>query len=213
MDATAVSSRDRRSTSRDRLARRRRAFVPTLVALQAMVLGAACEAQLPGEPVGRFDVTAILNTNTCGRQAVPARAESRFVAELREDGPTAWWHVEGERPVHGHRDADGRYAFELVRQVALWEPQPARDVAGCTLQSVESLEVAVRTANPGSTDGEGPDAGSLRDAPVLDGAQRLELVPMPEGDCRPALVAEGGNFTVLPCEVRWSLRGAARATN
>jgi hypothetical protein len=185
-----------------------------IVALLALALGASeCEPAPPAERVATLEVTASLEYNHCGDQAVPADPTLAFAAEVLRDGTRAIWRRPGGSDLEGIYD-DGTYVFVTHTQQVLIEPAPAWGEPGCTVDEVQATEMQI-TVEEGE---EGADAGApepdagVPDVPAtMTGLLEIRLTPVADSYCVPMLAVAGGPFHALPCSLRYRLEGEGTA--
>jgi hypothetical protein len=178
-----------------------------IVALLALVLGASeCEPASPGEVVASLEVTATLEYNHCGDQAVPAEPTLEFGAEILRDGERATWRRPGAPPLEGIYD-DGTYVFVTHAQQVLIEPDPTWGDPGCIVDEVQATEMQISVEEGADAGAPEPDAG-LPDVPAtMTGLLEIRLTPVPDSYCVPMLAVAGGPFHALPCSLRYRLEG------
>lgn len=156
-----------------------------------LATAAAC-AEPPGEPVGTFQVTYALEQNQCGQGAVYTLDGSVFSVELREDGGQGWWRPADGQPVVGTYE-DGAFRFTVEKLIQLLAPDPglAAGFPGCRVVQTELLE--------------GEVAGE-----AIEGEHRLTLTATSDSECSPVMVASGGPFQALPCDIFYTYEGVTR---
>lgn len=133
----------------------------------ALAACAGCVQEVPGEPVGAYDLVAALVENQCGQEALPVLAEVRFPVELREDDGRAVWRRKGAPLYYGVIGATGEYTFvsEIAVEVPLggatspeppdWndvfteDPDSAAGASTCILVRREEIKVTPRIATDG----------------------------------------------------------------
>ena len=179
---------------------------PRLTLLGAYLL-AACQP-LPGEVVGTYSVTMMLEENSCGLAAVHPLDGKKYSVELRDDDELAYWRIPGQTPIQGKYEAPD-FSFEYASVVATGMNDAG--MATCRLVQSELLtgRVALSAAGVQEVD---LDAGSdaARDENiVLLGEHELTISQQPGGDCSEALPPKGA-FEKLPCVVRYGLSGVKR---
>lgn len=163
---------------------------------------AACEPpDYPGESLGSFRIQGILDSNSCGHDAVPAFPSLAFESELRMDGSVPYWRRDGLLPIDGIASSDGSLQFEF-RQTFSLAPNP--DGMGQQCFMVQTEWVSVTLLGDGTMDS---DAGVQSD---LQGTNIIRWAAADEASCAYATTAHGGPFQALPCTVNYSLAGERR---
>lgn len=192
----------------------------------ALALLGCQPGELPGTPVGTYDIVGELVENTCGTAALPAREPLQFSVELRDLGGAGIWIV-GEPPGFSGTYSD-RGEFRFTRQsqyVAIApssetnEPEEVEDfftqepasrttttTPGCTLTIRETIDGrAMRTIDSQRDAGVALAPGA--DAADLLADNTIEIAPTGGSDCLRALQAGGGPFVDLPCAAHYELAG------
>lgn len=155
---------------------------------------AGCAMDLPGDRVGVFSVRGSLEENACGAQAVPA-FES-FVAEVdlrTEADGRAYWARQGSPMITGTGGPGLDYAFAVATTVST-------TVTGCSLLQGERISATVQSV---VTENEAVN--------YLSGVNTVTVAVAAGGNCAPLLVAAGGPFEALPCDITYSLSGEGEA--
>jgi hypothetical protein len=168
-----------------------------------------CEARVPGETVGAFDVVGHLEENSCGVGAVPAVDPLAFPVEIRDDrGRPLWWR-RGEIPVEGRVEEEA-LVFRRASRARVLASDPTVGFPGCTVVTEETVRVIVEPPGADAPDAAVADAGASNESSPLDGTNVAELSPEPGSDCRPLLAVFGGPWQALPCRVSYRLEGSRR---
>jgi len=103
----------------------------------------------------------------------------------------------------GSIDRHGAFRFEQRAQVTAIAQDLVSGVAGCVLERAEVVRGRVAELAP---DAGRADAGA--GASGLEGETIVTVSPVPGGgDCSPLLLAFGGAFPTLPCQLRYALDG------
>ena len=176
----------------------------TVVALACALAIAGCRpTQLAGRSLGQYAVTGTLEENECAA-GYPVPPSTSFYVELRREpgSSVGYWKLPDGPLAAGSIDGDGRFRFEQRVQVSAIAPDVANGVAGCVLERAEVVRGQLDAA---VLDGGEPDAGTS--ASDLRGETIITVSPVPGGNCSPLLVAFGGAFPALPCELRYALDG------
>jgi hypothetical protein len=170
---------------------------------------AGCVPEVPGEPIGTFDIVMSLEENGCGEGAVIVTDGARFAAELRSDATRAYWRVP-EQPLIDGREDDGAYMFVTRALVDTSDPD-----AGPVCQLVQTAELIAKVHAGSAGAGAGADAGDAGQAEaeteglVLDATYTLTLEAAAGTDCSIA-ISPRGVFKTLPCTVEYSFAGTER---
>jgi hypothetical protein len=160
---------------------------------------------VPGDPVGTFNITMSLDENGCGDGAVYITDGTKFAAELRTDGPTAYWRVPEQPMITGY-DQDGEYKFKTRTLVDSSDAD-----AGPLCQIIQTAELVAQVHAAASDAGVG-DASADASAGaelVLEGVYTLTLEAAQGTDCS-AAISPRGVFTSLPCTVKYAFDGSQR---
>jgi hypothetical protein len=190
----------------------------------ALTLSTACRPTEPSDddPGESFTITAGLTSNACAPGLDPIDPLV-FTAALRREGSIAYWRI-GEQPwVAGTLSRTGDFHFTVRTDVELYPPTRGTDpeldpgTLGCVVTMVESIDgrVVSLATDAGASDGSVEDAGQADDAgdagptetAVLEGVNRIELVPQSGTDCSRALLSAGGAFPTLPCAAEYDIEG------
>jgi hypothetical protein len=187
-----------------------------LVILGVLCAGATtCEPASSGDLVASLDVTATLQENQCGQEAVPADETMRFDADVRRDGSTAQWIRAGAAALHGSVTGDDVYEFTTRAQQVLIEPEPDWAIEGCIVDEVQTtqlrLDIEAAPDAGVASDGGTADAGPVTVPATMEGVHEVVITPVPGSYCVPMLNVAGGPFVALPCTVRFLLEGEGTA--
>jgi hypothetical protein len=143
----------------------------------------------PGESIGAFSVTAKLVANTCGSVATDPWA---FEIRLRHEGSTLYW-VQGDAPVAGTVDATAHAVLRTSVTQTLREGRADGKTKPCTLVRSDELDVRLRTRD-------------LATLTAFAGDLRYRFAPTEESSCDEEVVASGGPYATLPCDVHYTLQ-------
>lgn len=145
----------------------------------------------PGEPVGAFHVTAKLVANSCGQASNPWE----FDVRLRHEETTLYW-VQGSVPVSGKVDASAHVVLTSTSSDTV-RPADTR-AAGCVLTRDDKLDVILSDAASGA-------AVDPATTTSFVGTLAYHFGTTSDSDCSDQTTAGGGEFTTLPCDVRYEL--------
>lgn len=146
---------------------------------------------MPGDLVGTFAVTGVMNESDCGPGAFGAPDPWKFEIKLsREDSSLYWYN--GQEAVAGSVSADGSFLFKSGVQATMAEPVKGR--GGCVLARTDELS--------------GKLAGTGTDISGFTGTMRYTFKPEAGSECVEILASEG--VLALPCSMTYTLK-AARA--
>lgn len=148
----------------------------------------------PGDGIGTFHVSASLVTSTCGTAPNPWE----FDVKLRHDGTTLYW-VQGGGPVQGHVDATSHAVLTASASQTLRDADAQSKTPACVVTRQDSLEVALDTGHAAAAD--------IAKADTFTGTLVYAFQPTSDSDCSDQLVASGGGFDQLPCQVSYTLGG------
>lgn len=188
----------------------------TLFVLLPCLLSFGCSAALAkgdgrafGDDLGRFHVTAHMDSSTCGPQAMDAPDKWEFDVVLSKKAPSIYWNT-GADAIEGTLANDGKtFAFtsESVVNVAASAntASPAADPGG-----LSGLDPATPSQRGGCTVVRDDDsAGALDDADAataFDGTLEYRFAPQGSSDCSD-LLTQGG-FATLPCSMKYDMAAA-----
>ena len=150
-----------------------------------------------GDDLGRFHVTAHMDSSTCGPQAMNAPEKWEFDVVLSKKAPSIYWNT-GPNAIEGTLANDGKtFAFtsETVVNVA---PKPSSTTADPASAGARATTCAVVRNDESS--GALDDADS---ATAFDGTLDYRFAPQGVSDCSDLLV-EGG-FATLPCNMTYRM--------
>jgi hypothetical protein len=200
-----------------------RAYSFGIVAAGVLALSASgCELQPRRGRAGMFDVRETLVSNACGLQAVPVQPVVRYRAELGIDGARATWRLpaSGTEAVGTYTEATGAFRFTAESFVTLREADRFNQRAACVVRQLDVIDGVLTGTLPSLEDagnamdaaegGVASDAGTMPAA--FTGTETILIGPIEGADCRDAIGASDGQFNMLPCEVRFNLRGELEAT-
>ena len=153
--------------------------------------------------LGSYQFEGTLQSNGCGRGAVPALDPVEFGATLfAAEGYAAWQLNDGPR-IYGTVRADQSWRFGSEQVLTVFEPDPTQNRNGCAL--IQTELVTLNDMPMGS-----PDA-SLAAPETVVGESSIEFTPTTGSDCRPSISSFGGPFIALPCQLKYELRGSREA--
>ncbi len=183
----------------------------TRTLLAACALLCACVPD-DGVALGRFRVVATRGGNTCGAQSMQLDPTVSYAVELKAANGVARWVPEGATTVAGTWNAPARaFRFVLEQDLVAWQPDPRRDIVGCTVHRTDVIEGTVTFDDPDAGDGSvdaGADAGAAPVARSFRATETIVFGPAPGSDCRPLVGAGDGQFTTMPCDVTYALSGS-----
>jgi hypothetical protein len=170
-----------------------RRFLGSSIAVAALAMPTlACTGKdpyNPGTPLGTFQVTARLETTSCG----PAPDPWAFDVRLGHEDGTIYW-IQGGAPASGTLDHDKRVVMRVADDHTL-RPAAARKPA-CVVTREDVLDVVLG--------GEGGAAlTDASEAASFAGVLTYRFTPQAESECSDQLAAFGGDLAALPCEVRY----------
>ncbi|HVU01915.1 MAG TPA: hypothetical protein VHE30_09195 [Polyangiaceae bacterium] len=153
-----------------------------------------------GDDLGRFTVTAHLDSSTCGAGAMDAPADWTFDVVLSEKSPTLYWNT-GADAVEGALAADGK-AFAFKSETVVNVDATGTPTTGSSdpdTQAARAVCTVIRedSASGALDSGESPSAFS--------GSLGYSFSPQGASDCT-GLLASGG-FATLPCAMTYRMTG------
>lgn len=143
--------------------------------------GCAAEADLPGDSLGTFAVTAVLSANTCGSQ-LETENPWKFQAEMSFSDNTLYFRVDGEDYVSAALDSDDTATFTTVDN-----SQSATD---------NSCSISLKSTSTVTLD-------STTDPETSSGSFHFEYSALQDDTCASQLSENGGIYDELPCEVEY----------
>jgi hypothetical protein len=155
-----------------------------------------------GDDLGRFDVTAHLDSSTCGPGAMDAPTDWSFQVVLSQKAPTIYWNT-GPDAVEGDLAADGKaftFSSETVVNVDASGNPTTGQAADPDTQAARAVCTVIRTdsAEGALDDEKAPSA--------FAGKLGYAFSPQGQSDCT-GLLATGG-FATLPCTMTYTMTGA-----
>lgn len=140
-----------------------------------------------GDDLGRFHTAAVLDSSTCGVNALGAPEDWEFEVVLSRDDSRLYWNTNATA-IEGTVDAKGHFSFV------------AENVVNAGNQSAKQTCTIVRkdTANGTFDDPE--------TARAFDGSLEYSFAPQGTADCS-EVMAENGLAT-LPCSMSYRLQAA-----
>jgi hypothetical protein len=150
---------------------------------------------LPGTPLGTYNVTGALGTNTCGA-GLGAPNPWTFTAQMSEDGTTFYWEESGGTAVSSTMSSATQVDITTT-ETANVDASDAGVEGPCDLTSTTVIDLTLSTGSPPST-----FTGSITYSfAVATGASTAT-------DCTDQLSSSGGSYDTLPCTASYSLTGS-----
>lgn len=144
---------------------------------------------MPGDLVGTFAVTGVLNESDCGPGAFGAPDPWKFEIKLsREDSSLYWYN--GLEAVSGTVSSDGSFVFKSGVQATMSEP--AKGKPGCVLTRTDEFT--------------GKLAASGDDVSGFTGTMRYSFKPEAGYECLETMASEG--VIALPCSMTYTLKAS-----
>jgi hypothetical protein len=144
---------------------------------------------MPGTSLGKYKVTAEAETNVCG---LVAPNPWSFEVELSQDGTTLYWNwMDGSPYLSG--PVTSQAAMLLASEQVNVDGTADAGLGPCTLQRDDQLLLTLATGSP-----PGSFAGSISYA----------ITPVEGANCSDQLATAGGQYTVLPCTITYSMTSA-----
>jgi hypothetical protein len=159
-----------------------------LLSLAASGCGNGNDPKVPGEPLGRFHVSAQIEESTCGPGALGSTDVWEFDVQLSRRDADLYW-LNGEEAIPGRLASDG-VSFAFDTRVAIQVAPPGKGGAGCTMFRSDQ---ASGTLEPAGSEVVG-----------FSGRMRFAYAQQPSSDCTPLVGVEGG-FATLPCDMAYRL--------
>lgn len=181
-----------RSSCRDLLT-----LVPVLLGIAAICGGSGCSGKdpyRPGESIGVFHVTGKLVSTTCGQTPNPWE----FDVRLRHERNTLYW-VQGDAPISGQVDPTARAVLKSSAVQTMRAADPRSQMAACAMARADVLSLVLAPVVAPATD--------LQPVTSFKGTLTYHFDATVGSECEDQLVASGGDFTTLPCDVHYDLDG------
>jgi hypothetical protein len=165
--------------------------------MAAICAGSACSGKdpyRPGESLGAFHVTAKLVSTTCGKTPDPWE----FDVRLRHEKTTLYW-VQGDAPISGLVDPAARAVLKSSATQTLRAANPKAQMAACAMARADVLDLVLAPIAVPVTD--------LQPTTSFKGSLTYRFAATEGSECEDQLAASGGDFDVLPCDVKYDLDG------
>jgi hypothetical protein len=163
-------------------------------AIAALSMSCSAATALPGTPLGTYNVTGTLDTNTCGA-GLGAPSPWAFTAQMSEDGTTLYWESSGESELSSTMSSATQVSITSV-ETANVDGTDAGVQGPCDLQSTTALDLTLSAgAHPATFTG--TVTYSFATATGVSSTT----------NCTDQLSASGGSYDTLPCTVSYSLAG------
>jgi hypothetical protein len=158
------------------------------VAAFALAL-AACSStdSMPGTYLGKFSISATLDTNDCG-SGTGAPASETFDIELSLQDSTLYWRQDGDT-VNATLDSNNHATFQGSYT---GEPEDARS-AKCSVVRADTTDITLDSKTTPSK---------------LTGTIKFVYSVVSGFDCSDDLSSNGGAWTQLPCGISYTFTGA-----
>jgi hypothetical protein len=141
-----------------------------------------------GDDLGRFSIAAVLDSSTCGANALGAPETWKFEVVLSRDASRLFWNTDAAA-IEGTVDAEGRFSFVTENVINAGGAQTTKQT--CTIVRKDSAH--------GTFD----DPKAAR---AFDGSLEYAFAPQGTADCSDVM-AESGLLT-LPCSMSYRLDAA-----
>ncbi len=172
------------------------------LACGALALGAAFGAPgcfgtdpyAPGEGLGIFRVNGTLVTTTCGTTPNPWA----FDVRLRFEKNTLYW-VQGGAPIAGSVDAAAHTSLTSTNVLDIRPADARTKTAACSMSRQDVVDVVLAPVTLPVDD--------LAGVTSFSGTLTYHFAPTEGSDCSDQVTDSGGDFTALPCDVRYTLAG------
>jgi hypothetical protein len=149
-----------------------------------------------GDDLGRFHVTAMIDSSTCGPKAMDAPEKWDFDVVLSKQAPSIYWNT-GADAVEGTLAADGKtFAFTAETVVNVDSGNAAQNPGSASAPS--SCTVVRNDDSSGELD-------AAESAKAFTGTLGYRFASQGTSDCS-ALFATGG-FAALPCSMTYRMSG------
>lgn len=168
----------------------------SVVGLATAVLAVGCSpaSPLPGTPLGTYNVTGALQSNTCGA-GLGAPNPWNFSVQMSEDAATFYWEMSGGSQVSGTVSSTTQVSITSILTANVDAPDAGLE-GPCNLQSTTVINLALATSSPPAT-----FTGTI--SYTFAAATGVSST----NDCTDQLSASGGTYDTLPCTAAYSLSG------
>jgi len=167
-----------------------------LLATAVIAAGSGCSGKdpyRPGESIGAFHVIGKLVSTTCGTTPDPWE----FDVKLRHDKTTLYW-VQGDAPISAVVDAAARAQLKSTATQTVRAADAKSRMAACALERDDVLDLALApVAQP----------VDLQPITSFTGTLTYHFTATDGSECEDQLATSGGDYTVLPCDVSYTLIG------
>jgi hypothetical protein len=170
----------------------------TLVA-SALAFASGCGTGLPGTPMGTYGVTATQSTNTCGG-GLGAPSSYEFFVALSTSGSTLYWSWQDNQPI----------SSGTLSPVTLGGTQLQATLTASESGNVDPTDAGAGACNMSRADTLQVVLPSKTAPAAFTGTLSYTFEPAAGADCSDQLVASGGSYAQLPCEVEFSLAAARK---
>lgn len=145
------------------------------------------DPKAPGDQLGSFLVSALMDDSTCGEGALGSPDKWEFSVKLSKDGDALYW-LNGKEAIVGDLEADG-VSFNFDTHIVIPAIPPGKGQIGCNMSRSDKARGKLSNAD---------------DATEFAGDLDYEFTPSVESDCSPLIGVEGG-FAMLPCAMHYEM--------
>ena len=177
----------------------RQVLAGSLVVLATVTACSGKDPYSPGTKLGTFHVAASLTSTSCGATPNPWA----FDVQLNHDGSTLYW-IQGGAPIGATVDvsAHTQLQAQVVDEVRAADPKTKLEACSISRTDLVALNLASADTKPTSD-------------PALTtsftGTLIYTFAPTSGSDCSDQVVAAGGGYDALPCEVHYDLTGTFKS--
>lgn len=171
---------------------------PFVLATAAIAVGTGCsgtDRTRPGESLGVFRVDGKLVSTSCGATPDPWA----FDVRLRHEQTTLYW-VQGEAPVSALVDRAARATLKSSVVQTVRDADLKNKIAACNMARTDVVELVL---TPAPTPTEATIAGTTS----FKGTLSYRFAATDGSSCEDQLTEAGGDFAVLPCDVKYEITG------
>jgi hypothetical protein len=155
--------------------------------LAALVFPGCSGTPLPGTLLGTYKVVGQPQTNSCG---LAAPSPWTFDVQMSEDKGLLYWSwLDGSAPLSAPMAAGTTSVILTTTQRANVDGVDG-SLGPCTMQRNDSVTIDLANGMP---------------PPSFAGTIRYDFSVAAGGDCSDQLAASGGQYTALPCTVKYSV--------
>lgn len=164
------------------------ALLGSLVCLSCSGAFAKDDGRAFGDDLGRFHIAAVMDSSTCGTNALGAPENWQFDVVLSRDAAHLFWNTNAAA-IEGTVDGQGRFSFESESVINAGDPQNA----------ARSCTIVRKDAASGTLD-------DPKTARAFDGSLEYSYDQQGTADCSETMADNG--LVALPCSMSYRMKAA-----